>query len=211
MNHEMNRCIQCYRCVRFYRDYAGGRDLNVMASHNAVYFGRHEDGPLESEFAGNLVEVCPTGVFTDKTLKRHYARKWDLQTAPSVCVHCGVGCNTIAGERYGTLQTHPEPVQPRGERLFPLRPRPIRVRVRQSRQEDPTPLAGAERIRPAKAVRKRSTGQKSCTRSPPSSRRAGRASSASDRPAPPSRRISPCGPSWERKISTAAWHRAITA
>ena len=25
LNHEMNRCITCYRCVRFYRDYAGGR------------------------------------------------------------------------------------------------------------------------------------------------------------------------------------------
>jgi NADH-quinone oxidoreductase subunit G len=104
VTHEMNRCIQCYRCVRFYRDYAGGRDLNVMGSHNGVYFGRHKDGPLESEFSGNLVEVCPTGVFTDKTLKRHYARKWDMQTAPSVCVHCGVGCNTIVGVRTGTLR-----------------------------------------------------------------------------------------------------------
>jgi NADH-quinone oxidoreductase subunit G len=104
INHEMNRCIACYRCLRFYREYAGGRDLNVFQSHNFVYFGRHEDGVLESEFSGNLVEVCPTGVFTDKTLKRHYARKWDLQTAPSVCVHCGVGCNTTAGERYGTLR-----------------------------------------------------------------------------------------------------------
>ncbi len=104
VNHEMNRCIQCYRCVRFYRDYAGGRDFNVFASHNSVYFGRHEDGVLQSEFSGNLVEVCPTGVFTDKTLKKHYTRKWDLQTAPSVCVHCGVGCNTIPGCRYGTLR-----------------------------------------------------------------------------------------------------------
>lgn len=104
VNHEMNRCIQCYRCIRFYRDYAGGRDLNVFASHNAVYFGRQRDGVLESEFAGNLVEVCPTGVFTDRTLKRHYTRKWDMQTAPSVCIHCGVGCNTIAGERGGTLR-----------------------------------------------------------------------------------------------------------
>jgi NADH-quinone oxidoreductase subunit G len=59
---------------------------------------------LESEFAGNLVEICPTGVFTDRTFKQHYARKWDLQTAPSVCVHCSVGCNTIPGERYGTLR-----------------------------------------------------------------------------------------------------------
>lgn len=104
INHEMNRCIQCYRCVRFYRDYAGGRDLDVFAAHDHVYFGRHEEGVLENEFSGNLVEVCPTGVFTDKTLKEHYTRKWDLQTAPSVCAHCGVGCNTIPGERYGELR-----------------------------------------------------------------------------------------------------------
>jgi NADH-quinone oxidoreductase subunit G len=104
LNHEMNRCIQCYRCVRFYCDYAGGRDLNVFSSHHHVYFGRQENGILENEFSGNLVEVCPTGVFTDKTLKRHYTRKWDLQTAPSVCVHCGLGCNTIPGERSGKLR-----------------------------------------------------------------------------------------------------------
>ncbi|MGA7801954.1 MAG: NADH-quinone oxidoreductase subunit NuoG [Gammaproteobacteria bacterium] len=104
INHEMNRCITCYRCVRFYDDYAGGTDLFAMASKNHVYFGRHDDGTLESEFSGNLVEVCPTGVFTDKSLQTHYTRKWDLQTAPSVCVHCGHGCNIIPGERYDSLR-----------------------------------------------------------------------------------------------------------
>src|SRR5262249_1751154 len=34
-----------------------------------------------------------------------YTRKWDMQMAPSLCVHCGLGCNIIAGERYGTLRT----------------------------------------------------------------------------------------------------------
>src|SRR5574340_559940 len=104
INHEMNRCIQCYRCVRFYRGIAGGRDLNVFGCHGNIYFGRAENGTLESDFSGNLIEICPTGVFTDRTLKEHYTRKWDLQTAPSICVHCGVGCNTIAGERYGSLR-----------------------------------------------------------------------------------------------------------
>ncbi len=104
ITHEMNRCIQCYRCVRFYRDYAGGRDFNAFASANHVYFGRHEDGTLENAFSGNLIEVCPTGVFDDKTLLPHYVRKWDLQTAPSVCVHCSLGCNTIPGERRGFLR-----------------------------------------------------------------------------------------------------------
>ena len=79
VNHEMNRCIQCYRCTRFYRDYAGGRDFDALMLRDQVYFGRYQDGVLESEFSGNLVEICPTGVFTDKTLKRHYTRKWDLQ------------------------------------------------------------------------------------------------------------------------------------
>ena len=104
VNHEMNRCIQCYRCVRYYREYAGGKDLGAFALRDQVFFGRYEDGVLESEFSGNLVEICPTGVFTDKTLKRHYVRKWDQQFAPSVCVHCAVGCNVDAGERYGTLR-----------------------------------------------------------------------------------------------------------
>jgi NADH-quinone oxidoreductase subunit G len=105
IHHEMNRCIQCYRCVRFYKDYAGGDDLNVFAAHNHVYFGREKDGTLESPFSGNLAEVCPTGVFTDKTLREHYTRKWDLTSAASVCQHCSVGCNTIAGERYGALRS----------------------------------------------------------------------------------------------------------
>ncbi|HEX6907364.1 MAG TPA: NADH-quinone oxidoreductase subunit NuoG [Terriglobales bacterium] len=104
VNQEMNRCIQCYRCVRFYREYAGGRDFNSFVLRNLVFFGRHKDGVLENEFSGNLVEVCPTGVFTDATLKRHYTRKWDLQFAPSICTHCGLGCNTSPGERYGMLR-----------------------------------------------------------------------------------------------------------
>ncbi len=104
LNHEMNRCITCYRCVRFYRDFAGGNDLMEQSNGNRTYFGRHEDGPLQNEFSGNLAEVCPTGVFTDKTLKKHYTRKWDLTTAPSVCHHCSLGCNIIPGERYGKLR-----------------------------------------------------------------------------------------------------------
>jgi len=102
--HNMDRCITCYRCVRFYQDYALGTDLGTLGSRNRVYFGRASDGALESPFAGNLVEVCPTGVFTDKVFRRHYGRVWDLQTAPSVCPHCSVGCNTLPGARNGTLR-----------------------------------------------------------------------------------------------------------
>ena len=102
--HEMNRCIACYRCVRYYKDYAGGEDLGVFGAHDNVYFGRVEDGVLESEFSGNLVEVCPTGVFTDKTHSERYNRKWDMQFAPSICQQCSAGCNISPGERYGEIR-----------------------------------------------------------------------------------------------------------
>jgi NADH-quinone oxidoreductase subunit G len=104
IGHEMNRCIACYRCVRYYKDYAGGSDLGVYGAHANLYFGRVEDGTLESEFSGNLTEVCPTGVFTDKTHSARYNRKWDMQFAPSICHGCSLGCNISPGERYGEIR-----------------------------------------------------------------------------------------------------------
>jgi NADH-quinone oxidoreductase subunit G len=99
VRHEMNRCIHCYRCVRFYQEFAGCFDLGAMQIANRVYFGRFADGPLESPFAGNLIDICPTGVFTDKP-SRYFGRRWDYQRAPSVCLHCSLGCRTVASARY---------------------------------------------------------------------------------------------------------------
>jgi NADH-quinone oxidoreductase subunit G len=103
IQHEMNRCITCYRCSRFYQEYAGGRDFGSIGSRDRMFFGRFEDGPLESPFSGNLVELCPTGVFTDK-LFRYKSRVWDLEITPSVCPHCPVGCNVLPGARHRALQ-----------------------------------------------------------------------------------------------------------
>ncbi len=132
--HEMNRCIQCYRCVRFYSDYAGGDDLVAMGIRNQVYFGRHEDGKLESEFSGNLVEVCPTGVFTDKT----FAAALHPQVGPA---DRPVGLSALrTGLQHhprGALRRaapHPQPLQRRRQRLLHLRPGPLRLRVRQRRE-----------------------------------------------------------------------------
>lgn len=102
IEHEMNRCIQCYRCVRFYQEFAGGTDLGALGRANMMYYGRKEDGSLESPFSGNLVDICPTGVYTDKTA-RFRARYWDYDMAPSVCPHCSLGCNTIPAARYREL------------------------------------------------------------------------------------------------------------
>ncbi|WP_343154886.1 NADH-quinone oxidoreductase subunit NuoG [Buchnera aphidicola (Pseudoregma panicola)] len=104
ISHEMNRCISCYRCVRFYKDYADGKDFDVYGLSNNLYFGRVEDGNLESEHSGNLIEICPTGVFTDKLHNKNYSRKVDMSHTPSICNFCSVGCNIIGSERLGILR-----------------------------------------------------------------------------------------------------------
>jgi NADH-quinone oxidoreductase subunit G len=99
IQHEMNRCIQCYRCKRFYQEFAGYRDLGVMQIGTRVYFGRYKAGTLESPFAGNLTDICPTGVFTDKP-SRFIGRRWDYERSPSVCINCSLGCHTVVSARY---------------------------------------------------------------------------------------------------------------
>ncbi len=99
VQHEMNRCIQCWRCRRFYQEYAGYRDLGALQIGRRTYFGRFTDGPLESPFAGNLIDICPTGVFTDKP-SRFKGRRWDFERGPSLCLHCSLGCNTVGSAQY---------------------------------------------------------------------------------------------------------------
>ncbi len=99
VQHEMNRCIQCWRCRRFYQEFAGYRDLGALQIAYHTYFGRATDGQLESPFSGNIIDICPTGVYTDKP-SRFTGRRWDFERGPSLCIHCSLGCNIIASARY---------------------------------------------------------------------------------------------------------------
>ncbi len=99
LQHEMNRCIHCYRCARFYQEFSGYRDLGAMQSANQTYFGRFKDGVLESPFSGNLSDICPTGVYTDKP-SRFFGRRWDYERSPSLCINCSLGCHTVTSCRY---------------------------------------------------------------------------------------------------------------
>jgi NADH-quinone oxidoreductase subunit G len=99
VQHEMNRCIHCYRCARFYQEFCGYRDLGALGIGNRTYFGRVTSGRLESPFSGNLSDLCPTGVYTDKP-SRFFGRRWDYQRTPTVCIHCSLGCHAVTSVRY---------------------------------------------------------------------------------------------------------------
>ena len=99
VQHEMNRCIHCWRCRRFYQEFAGYRDLGALQIAYRTYFGRYKNGPLGSPFSGNLIDLCPTGVYTDKP-SRFTGRRWDYVRGPSLCLHCSLGCHVVASVRY---------------------------------------------------------------------------------------------------------------
>ena len=71
--------------------------------HDNVYFGRVESGTLESEFSGNLVDICPTGVFTDKTNPLTLTVSGICSMRPASAT-VAAGCNISPGERYGELR-----------------------------------------------------------------------------------------------------------
>ena len=140
--HEMNRCIQCYRCVRFYREYAGGNDLNSFGirecglfrprrrwstrervrrqSGGSLPYGRfyrsHAPAPLHAQMGSSH------GSFDLRPLQRRLQRD-----------HRRALWASAPG---------PDPVQQRGERLLPLRPRAFWLRIRKQRPTNSRRKAG---------------------------------------------------------------------
>jgi len=98
---ERNRCILCTRCVRFLEEIAGNAELAVMKRGNDALIGTFMERPLEGEFSGNTIDLCPVGSLTDKVF-RFRARIWELESTPSVCPHCAVGCNILLDSRRRT-------------------------------------------------------------------------------------------------------------
>jgi NADPH-dependent glutamate synthase beta subunit-like oxidoreductase/Pyruvate/2-oxoacid:ferredoxin oxidoreductase delta subunit/ferredoxin len=65
---EMERCVQCGRCVRACRDLRGIDILRYNKLNAETYIGTENDLPLKDagcRFCGACVEVCPTGALRD--------------------------------------------------------------------------------------------------------------------------------------------------
>ncbi len=88
---QMNRCVQCLRCVRYCDEVL---DVKALApTHRGTmteitHFSSHE---LDCEFCGGCVQICPVGAITSR-LSMYEFRPWMLKRADSVCGYCGDGC-----------------------------------------------------------------------------------------------------------------------
>lgn len=89
---NMNRCIHCTRCIRFGDEVAGIREMVAIQRGNNTEITTIDGLPLETEYAGNYADICPTGSLTLKDF-RFKKRAWFLKKTPTVCEGCSRGCN----------------------------------------------------------------------------------------------------------------------
>ena len=89
---DRERCILCYRCVRFSQEVAEDYQL-IFAERGAHTFVATFDGhPYVAPFSGNIVELCPVGALTSQPY-RFRARPWDIENAGGICTLCPSQCN----------------------------------------------------------------------------------------------------------------------
>jgi NADH-quinone oxidoreductase subunit G len=89
---DLERCIQCGRCVRFTEEISGDSQLAFRFRGALMQPSTFEMRDFESKFSGNVIEICPVGALTN-AVYRFRARPWDLETKPAICTVCSNGCN----------------------------------------------------------------------------------------------------------------------
>ena len=98
---DRERCILCYRCVRFSQEVAEDEQLHLLERGDRSFVGTFDERPYIAPFHGNIIELCPVGALTSYTY-RFRARPWDIEQAGSVCTICPSQCNvrfTVRDER----------------------------------------------------------------------------------------------------------------
>src|SRR3954453_8670951 len=89
---DRERCVLCARCTRFSDEIAGDPFIELFERGALEQVAIYEDEPYNSQYSGNVVQICPVGALTSPSY-RFQARPFDLQSTETVCNHCSWGCN----------------------------------------------------------------------------------------------------------------------
>jgi NADH-quinone oxidoreductase chain G len=98
IERNLNRCILCGMCVRICDEVVGANEISFVNRGIKTKIGTDFDRPMNCEFCGQCVSVCPVGALNDRIFL-HKARVWDLKETPTVCAYCGVGCTLTVGTK----------------------------------------------------------------------------------------------------------------
>jgi NADH-quinone oxidoreductase subunit G len=99
---DQERCVLCARCTRFQAEIAHDPVLAIENRGRDAMIVSYSDPVFDSHYSGNTTDICPVGALTSRDF-RFRARPWELTNVPSLCNHCGVGCNTVLSTRRGEI------------------------------------------------------------------------------------------------------------
>ena len=89
---DRERCILCYRCVRFSQEISEDYQLIFTERGAHTFVGTFDGHPYVAPFSGNIIELCPVGALTSQPY-RFRARPWDIENATGICTLCPSQCN----------------------------------------------------------------------------------------------------------------------
>ncbi len=89
---DRERCILCYRCVRFSQEVSEDYQLVLLDRGADSHVGTFDGSEYIAPFSGNIIELCPVGALTSRAY-RFRARPWDIEQGGSVCSMCPGQCN----------------------------------------------------------------------------------------------------------------------
>jgi NADH-quinone oxidoreductase subunit G len=89
---DRERCILCYRCVRFSQEIAEDYQLIFTERAANTFVGTYDGHPYVAPYSGNIIELCPVGALTSQPY-RFRARPWDIEDGAGICTLCPSQCN----------------------------------------------------------------------------------------------------------------------
>jgi NADH-quinone oxidoreductase subunit G len=122
INH--NRCILCYRCVRFDREVVGVNDLEMLARGNdtiIAYTPPETEGEkstyLNHNYQGALADICPVGaLLNENTLFQ--SRVWWYESKQSHCHGCSTLCKVTTNVKNNAIYRYMPPQNPAADGYF---------------------------------------------------------------------------------------------
>jgi len=89
---DRERCVLCFRCVRFCAEVSGTHALKPQWRGGHTEITSFNNEPIEDQYSGNLPDICPVGALTSAKF-RFKCRVWFMDKADSICAGCSTGCN----------------------------------------------------------------------------------------------------------------------
>jgi formate dehydrogenase (NADP+) alpha subunit len=98
----LNRCIMCGLCVRACDEIQGVQALDFHKRGMSVGIGTANDEPLDCEFCGQCITVCPTGALMDMTSGARGLAAMFTDTH-TTCNYCSWGCTIKLESKKGQV------------------------------------------------------------------------------------------------------------